>query len=209
MIEDIRLHDNNKKRDGIKVMGILGSPRRGGNTEILLDSALSGAVEAGAKVEKVLITEMKISPCREFYDCLKTGQCSIQDDMQSLYIKLLAADHIIFASPIFFYGITAQAKAMVDRCQALWVKSHKLDIGKDDIRVRRGAFISVGATGGKNLFVGAELTVKYFYDAIGINYTNALLIKRIDVKAQIKEHPSAVRDAFLLGQKLVCPASLS
>ena len=208
MIEDIKLHDNNKQGDGIKVVGILGSPRRGGNTEILLDSALAGAVERGAEVEKVLITEMKISPCKELYDCLKAGQCSIQDDMQSLYIKLMAADHIIFASPIFFYGITAQAKAMVDRCQALWVKSHILNIGKEDIRVRRGAFISVGATGGKKLFIGAELTVKYFYDAIGINYTSDLLIERIDGKAQINEHPSAVQDAFLLGQRLVCPVSL-
>jgi len=202
------LYDNNKQKKGIKVIGILGSPRRGGNTEILLDSALAGAVEKGAEVEKVLITEMKISPCRELYDCLEAGQCSIQDDMQSLYIKLQLADHIILASPIFFYGITAQAKAMVDRCQALWVKSHLLDVGKEDIRVRRGAFISVGATGGKKLFTGAELTVKYFYDAIGISYTNSLLIERIDTKAQIKEHPSAVRDAFLLGQQLVCPVPL-
>ncbi len=204
----MKLQDSNKQRECIKVLGLLGSPRRKGNTEILLDSALSGAVERGAEVEKVLIAEMNISPCKELYACLEAGQCAIQDDMQSLYVKLLAADHIIFASPIFFYGITAQAKAMVDRCQALWVKRYILFMGKEDIRVRRGAFISVGATKGKKLFVGAELTVKYFYDAIGINYTNALLIERIDAQAQIKEHPSAVQDAFILGQQLVCPNSL-
>jgi multimeric flavodoxin WrbA len=204
----MKLHDSKKQRESIKVLGILGSPRRGGNTEILLDSALSGAIESGAEVEKVLIAEMNISPCRELYTCLKAGQCGIRDDMQSLYIKLLAADHIIFASPIFFYGITAQAKAMVDRCQALWVRRHILGIGKEDIRVRRGAFISVGATGGKKLFVGAELTVKNFYDTIGINYAKALLIKRIDLKAQVKEHPSAIHDAFLLGQQIVCPGSM-
>jgi len=189
----------------MKVLGIMGSPRRQSNTETLLDKALEGATEVGAEVEKVAVSELKISPCREIYACLKDGNCAIKDDMQRLYEKLLEADHIVFASPIFFYGITSQAKAVVDRCQGLWVRRHVLGIGKEDSRIRRGVFISVGATRGEKLFDGAVLTVKYFFDAIGVKYAGGLLIRGIDGKAQIKEHPTALQDAFHLGQQLVSP----
>jgi multimeric flavodoxin WrbA len=187
----------------MKVLGIMGSPRRQSNTEILLDKALAGAAQAGAGVEKVLISNLKISPCLEIYACFKDGNCTIKDDMQMLYDKLLEVDHIVFASPIFFYGVTSQAKAVIDRCQALWARRHVLGTGKEDKRVRRGVFISVGATRGARLFDGAVLTVKYFFDAIGVKYSGDLLVRGIDNKAQISEHPTALDDAFRLGQELV------
>ena len=187
----------------MKVLGIMGSPRRQSNTEILLDKALEGAREAGAEVGKVLVSKLKISPCLEIYACLKDGNCAIKDDMQALYEKILEADHIIFASPIFFYGVTSQAKAVIDRCQALWVRRYVLGMGKEDKRERRGVFISVGATRGKKLFDGVVLTVKYFFDAIGVKYSGDLLIRGIDKKGQIREHPTALGDAFRLGQELV------
>jgi len=187
----------------MKVLGIMGSPRRQSNTEILLDKALEGAREAGAEVEKVLVSKLEISPCLEIYACRKDGNCAIKDDMQLLYKKLLEADHIVFASPIFFYGITSQAKAIIDRCQALWVRRHVLGMGKEDKRVRRGVFISIGATRGKKLFDGAVLTVQYFFDAIGVKYSGDLLVRGIDNKGQIKEHSEALEGTFRLGQELV------
>jgi multimeric flavodoxin WrbA len=190
-------------KNNMKVLGIMGSPRRQSNTEILLDKALEGAREAGAEVEKVLVLKLKISPCLEIYACRKDGNCAIKDDMQLLYKKLLEADHIVFASPIFFYGITSQTKAVVDRCQALWVRRHVLGMGKEDKRERRGVFISIGATRGKKLFDGAVLTVKYFFDAIGVKYSGDLLVRGIDNKGQIGEHPAALEDAFRFGQELV------
>jgi multimeric flavodoxin WrbA len=192
-----------KEESNMRVLGIMGSPRRQSNTEILLDKALEGAKEAGAEVEKVLVSKLRISPCLETYACFKDGNCSIKDDMQTLYDKLLEADHIVFASPIFFYGITSQAKAVIDRCQALWARRHVLGMGKEDKRVRRGVFISVGATRGTKLFDGAVLTVKYFFDAIGVKYSGDLLVRGIDDKGQIIEHPTALQDAFRLGQELV------
>jgi multimeric flavodoxin WrbA len=189
----------------MKVLGIMGSPRRQSNTEILLDRALAGAKKMGAEVEKVAVSELKVHPCLEIYACRKDGKCAIKDDMQQLYEKLLEADHIVFASPIFFYGLTSQAKAIVDRCQALWVRKYVLGMGKEDRRVRRGVFISVGGTRGERLFDGVVLTVKYFFDAIGVKYAGDLLIRGIDGKAQIKEHSTALQDAFRLGQQLVPP----
>jgi multimeric flavodoxin WrbA len=189
----------------MKILGIMGSPRRQSNTEILLDKVLEGAKQEGAEVEKVVVSELKVSPCQEIYACLKDGNCPIEDDMQWLYDKLLEADHIAFASPIFFYGLTSQAKAIVDRCQALWARKHVLGMGKENNRIRRGVFISVGATRGERLFDGAVLTVKYFFDAIGVKYAGDLLTRGIEDKAQIKEHPGTLQDAFHLGQQLVSP----
>jgi multimeric flavodoxin WrbA len=187
----------------MKVLGIMGSPRKKSNTDVLLDRALEGAGEEGAEVEKVLVSKLKISPCLEIYACFKDGNCTIRDDMQVLYDKLLEADHIVFASPIFFYGITSQAKAVIDRCQALWARRHVLGMGKEDKRLRKGVFISIGATQGEKLFDGAVLTVKYFFDAIGVRYSGDLLVRGIDKKGQIMEHPTALEDAFRLGQELV------
>lgn len=189
----------------MKVLGIMGSPRRQSNTEILLDTALAGAKKMGAEVEKVAVSGLKIQPCLEIYACRKDGKCAIKDDMQQLYEKLLEADHIVFASPIFFYGLTSQAKAIVDRCQALWVRKYVLGMGKEDRRIRRGVFISVGATQGERLFDGVVLTVRYFFDAIGVKYAGDLLIRGIDGKAKIREHATALQDAFRLGQQLVSP----
>jgi len=189
----------------MKVLGIMGSPRKQSNTDLLLDRALEGAREAGAETEKVLVSKLKISPCLEIYACVKDGNCPIKDDMLPLYDKLVEADHVILASPIFFYSITAQAKALVDRSQALWARKHVLGMGKDDKRERRGAFISVGATKGEKLFEGAVLTVKYFFDAINVKYSGDVLVRGVDDKGQITEHPSALQHAFRLGQQLVLP----
>ena len=187
----------------MKVLGVMGSPRSQGNTELLLDKALEGAREAGAEIEKVFVSKLKISPCLEIHACLEDGNCAIKDDMQLLYKKLLKADHVVFASPIFFYGITSQAKAIVDRCQALWVRRYVLGMGKEDKRERRGVFVSVGATQGEKLFDGAVLTVKYFFDAIGVKYAGDLLVRGVANKGQIEERPTALQDAFRLGQELV------
>jgi len=189
----------------MKVLGIMGSPRRRSNTEILLDRTLEGSRQMGAEVEKLAVSELKVRPCLEIYACLKDGRCAIKDDMQRVYEKLLEADHIAFASPIFFYGLTSQAKAIVDRCQALWVRRYVLDISGDDGRMRRGVFISVGATQGERLFDGAVLTVKYFFDAIGVKYCGDLLVRGVDGEAHIREHATALDDALRLGRELVLP----
>jgi len=189
----------------MKVLGIMGSPRRQSNTEILLDRALEGSREMGAEVEKLAVSELKVRPCLEIYACLKDGRCAIKDDMQRVYDKLLEADHIAFASPIFFYGLTSQAKAIVDRCQALWVRRHVLDMDEGDERTRRGIFISVGATRGERLFDGVVLTVKYFFEAIGVRYAGDLLVKGVDGEAHIREHATALEDALRLGRQLVSP----
>jgi len=185
----------------VKILAIMGSPRKKGNTDLLLDEAIKGAESQGAEVEKLIVHKAKIKPCTEDYGCKRDGNCTIKDDMVGIYPKLLEADSIIVASPIFFYGVTSQLKALIDRCQALWVKQHVLKLPIPDSN-RKGAFLAVGATTGKKLFDGSILTVKYFFEAIGVKYVEELLIRGVDDRGEIREHPAALSDAFELGSRL-------
>ena len=185
----------------MKVIGIMGSPRLYGNTDMLLDEALEGARSQGAEIEKIVVVKLNISPCRADGGCEKDGRCTIRDDMDDIYAKLLEADALIIASPMFFYGLPAQLKTLIDRCQALWIRRYRLDQEPPDGN-RKGAFIAVGATKGKNLFDGSMLTVKYFFDAVGVDYTDELFIRGVDRKSEIAEHPGALADAYELGRRL-------
>ncbi len=108
--------------NSMKVLGIYGSPRKGGNSDMLLDEALKGAADAGAAVSSLRCCDLDISGCMECAGCDATGECVVDDDMQQVYPLLGEADVIILASPIFFYSLPAQAKALIDRCQAMWCK---------------------------------------------------------------------------------------
>ena len=109
----------------MKVLGIVCSPRRGGNTEVLIDEALASAKEQGAEVELVSIARMNIAPCDGCESCATSGKCHIDDDMQQIYSKLLDADGIIFGTPVYFWDVSAQAKALIDRT-FVFRKGHQL-----------------------------------------------------------------------------------
>jgi multimeric flavodoxin WrbA len=179
----------------------MGSPRIGGNTDLLLDEALKGAQNGGAATEKIILDRLKIGACKELYHCLIDGTCPIKDDMTALYDTILAADAIIIATPIFFYTVSAQMLAFMSRCQALWARKYVLK--NLDTPEKRGAFIAVGATKGANLFEGPKLTAKYFFKAINTAYKEELLIRSVDKKGEIKDHPEYLTQAFELGKKLV------
>ena len=188
-----------------KVLGLFGSPRRGGNTDLLLEEMLRGAQGQQAEIEKIFLSDWDISGCRECRRCEIDGNCVIQDQMQKLYPKLLQADYIILASPIFFYGVTAQVKRMIDRCQALWARKYilkKTSVQEKSAR-RKGWFLSVAGSRGEKVFQGAILTVRYFFDALNVEYAGELTFGRIDSKGAIKKHPSALKEAFQAGQRLV------
>jgi multimeric flavodoxin WrbA len=186
----------------MRVLAILGSPRRQGNTEILLDSLIDGARKQGGEVEKLVLCDYNISPCIECGSCSTTGECAIEDDMQDIYPKLLTDDAIVIASPIFFYSVTAVTKAFIDRSQALWARKYLLHQKPLTEKIRCGYFLSLGATKGKQLFEGATLTIKYFFDAIDAKYCGGLFFRGIEGKEDIKHHPSALQEALEMGRKI-------
>jgi len=188
----------------LKVLGIAGSPRRDGNTDHLLKQVMAGAYSQGAETKTVILSELNIAPCRHCDGCLKTGKCVIDDDMQWVHSDLREVDRVVLASPIFFMGVTAQTKAMIDRCQALWVIKYvlKLTVALNPGKERRGVFVSVGGTRLTNLFQPAMTTVKSWFTTLDISYTGELVFSGIDEKETILLHPTALKDAFALGQKL-------
>jgi len=132
---------------------------------------------------------------------MKDGRCVIRDDMDDIYQSLEEADALIIGSPIFFYGLPSQLKALVDRCQALWVRKYVLK-QESESQGRKGAFIAVGATKGSNLFDGSKLTVQYWFDAMGVEYVEELFIRSVDKKGEVRKHPTALSDAYELGKRL-------
>ena len=187
-----------------KITAIFGSPRRNGNSSMLLQKAVAGAKTKGADVTEVVLRDMQISPCLEIYGCKKKGHCVIQDDFQDIIQEVLSSDGIMLASPIFFYTVSAHTKIFMDRCQSLWVKKYWIDgvHPKNWIVKRKGLFISVGATRGKKLFDGALLTVKYFFDVLDTELSKTLLFRELDFKGDVLKHPKMLASAFHSGQQL-------
>lgn len=188
----------------MKVLGIAGSPRRDGNTDRLLAEVIRGAASQGAEVKTIILDDLEIAPCQHCDACLKKGKCKINDDMQMVYRELEQADRIVLASPIHFMGVTAQMKAMIDRCQALWARKYVLKIPPlGDRRERKGFFISVAGRKVANVFDGALATIKSLFTVLDVAYAGELLFRNVDEKEDITKHPDALQQAFLAGQKLV------
>lgn len=103
-----------------QVLILSGSPRKGGNSDLLCDAFMKGAQEAGHQIEKVRVFEKKICGCCACYGCEDTGICVIKDDMAELLQKMIDADCLVLASPVYFYSIAAQLKAVIDRTFARW-----------------------------------------------------------------------------------------
>jgi len=185
----------------MKVIAFAGSPRRGGNTETLLKEAIKGT---GMDVRVFELNTMTIRPCQNCGGCEETGVCIVPDDMSEVVEAIREADRIIMASPIFFLGVSAQAKAMIDRCQQIWCEKYLL---KKDIPAgefgRKGLFIVVG---GMKMATGvecAEKTVKAWFRTISVPEHKTISYLQVDAMGDILKHPTALKEAFEAGKDLV------
>ena len=177
----------------MKVLGIVCSPRKGGNTEILVSEALVGAKESGAEIELLRVTDMNIAACNGCEACHESGECSIKDDMQKIYKKLLAADGIILGSPVYFWSVSSQAKKLMDRTYALRYPNHKL---KNKVG---GAIAAAGSRGTvnalsiiNNFFLGHDMLVT----GLGISgYGNK--------KGEVRQDKRAMEGARSLGKQVI------
>ena len=186
------------------ILAIYGSPRRKGNTSLLLQKAVEGARAAGAQVEEIVLRDLKMSPCHEIYGCKHTGRCVIKDDFQSVYDQLSQCQGLILASPIFFYTVSSHTKMLMDRCQSFWVKKYWIQKNATDRRnlIKKGLFISVGATKGKRLFEGALLTVRYFLETLDMGLWRSLLYRGLDFEGDVLKHPEHLQEAYEAGKEL-------
>jgi len=190
----------------IRVLGIVGSPRRKGNTETLLDRFLAGARGAGAEVDKVVVARLNIAGCLACDGCWKDGQCVVQDDFQAINQKLVAADVIALAAPLYFWNLPAQVKALVDRSQCQWARACVLELPLASTSSgrsrRRGVFLSVG--GDPHAEFGCAIkTIEGFFGLYEAEYWAELLVAGVDPRGAILEHPTALQEAFDLGVRSV------
>lgn len=176
------------------VLGIMGSPRKKGNTDFLLSSFMNEVENAGVRTHVIEIAKKKIFPCMEYSVCEKKGTCPIDDDMNEIYTLFYEADIIVLATPIFFYNTPAQTKALIDRSQTLWARKYRLNLTDPGRKNRRGFLLALGATKGKNLFEGMKLTAKYFFDAVGAGFEGSLTYNSIEKRGDMEKHPSVAGD---------------
>jgi len=185
------------------LLAIYGSPRENGNTDLMMDSFLDGALSAANfELQKIYIRDLSISGCRSCGYCDEHGTCVQKDDMQMVYPFFDKAERIVIASPIYFYGLSGQAKLLVDRSQASYVRRHKRKAEANTPATpvgRKGFFLCAGATRGKKLFDGAILTVRYFFDAIGVEYAGEACFSGIDEKGAIRSNPTALEECRRAG----------
>lgn len=188
----------------IEIAAVYGSPRRKGNTSTLLQHAVTGARDAGAKVTEIILRDLKMSPCLEIYGCKKNGRCVIDDDYRNVETLLRRIDGLMLASPIFFYAVSAHTKILMDRCNSQWVQKYWIDkkpFGQKNYP-RKGLFISAGSTGGKKLFDGALLSVKYFMDALDMELWKSLVFRGIESEGDVQQHPDYLEAARKAGKAL-------
>jgi len=187
------------------VIGILGSPLSEGNTAKLLEQALKGAADAGCSTEKILINNLDYQPCMEMMFCKEHETCIMDDDMQQLYGKIQNADSIIVATPVMTMGIPGKLKSFMDRCQvffmAKYVRKQSL-VSPEKKKTRRGLFICISGMKIPEVFVGAKLTAKAWFDIIDCPYDGELLINDMDTIQDITTRNDLLEAAYARGLAL-------
>ena len=188
----------------MKIIAFLGSPREKGNSELLLNEVIKAVEDSGFAVQIFNLNKMNISPCQNCGGCEDTGVCVFEDDMAQIFTAIREADRIILASPIYFFGVSAQAKTMIDRCQCLWCEKYLLKRPiPEGPYGRKGLLLLVG---GQKKEIGiqcAEATAKAFFRTVSVPEHETLSYLSIDAKGAIVNHPTALSDAHGAGKKLV------
>jgi len=189
----------------MKVLGILGSPRIGGNSDILLDEALAGARETGAEVEKVILDKLKLSGCRDCKKCNETGICVIKDDGQEIHKKILEAYAIIHSVPVYFWSMTAQMKTYLDRWCALfdaewrWQKQYY-----PKMKGKRIGLITVCGDPNPRTADPIVHSFKSTAEMTKLNWIGVVMASASD-KGEIIKDENARKQAFELGKKAARP----
>jgi multimeric flavodoxin WrbA len=188
----------------MKIIAFHGSPRVDGNSHILLKEVLKAIDKSQHKIQLFRLNEMNIRPCQNCGGCEETGLCVVKDDMGEVYDAIREADRVIVASPIFFFGLSAQTKIMIDRCQAFWCEKYllKRPIPEGPYR-RKGLLLLVG---GMKKEIGIECggaTATAFFRTISVQEHEALSFLGIDKKGAILDHPTALNEVYKAGGKLI------
>lgn len=190
------------------VLGISGSPKIKGFTNLLLDKALDGARAGRALTHKIILNDLDFKPCQECDGCKNNGICVQEDGMRVVYEGMKSADAIIIASPIYFGTVTAQLKAMIDRCNSLWVSRLRLNNETMPEPAQKGAFICIAGKEKNAYFKDAKSVISIFFSALGISYAGELFVYGLDKETDASpKKRDALLKSYELGQSLFEAAS--
>lgn len=175
-----------------KVLILSGSPRIGGNSDILCDEFMKGAKEAGHDVEKINVSKKKIDYCKACYYCQKSkGQCVTKDDMAEILQKMIDADVLVLASPVYFYSIDAQLKTLIDRTVARWT----------EVKDKEFYYIATCADGKEGLDKTIECFRGYAECVEGAKECGIIYGHSVYQKGEIKDKP-AMKQAYEMGKNI-------
>lgn len=181
---------------------VLGSPRKKGNSEVLVQAIAKGLESTGGSVEYIRLNSLSLRPCQGCGGCDKTGACVIKDDMTDIYSQVDRADRLIVTTPIYFYTVSAQLKIFMDRMQAFWARKYNLKVKYREGEGRKGYLVATAATKGERIFECAELPVRYALDAMGFDYGEPLLVKGVDARGEVIEAEEPLQKAIVFGEKI-------
>ena len=190
----------------MNVLAISGSPKADGLTSLLLDTFLEGASVSGAHTEKIVLNYLDFKGCQECGGCDNTGVCILDDDMRPIYEKLAKADAVVVASPIYFGNISAQLKAMIDRCHSSWTAKYILKKNLDGNKKRHGVFLCVAGKDTDEYFESAKKIIKIFFVTQNIEYSQDLFLSGMNTMSDDDpKKAAALGKAFKLGANLTNP----
>lgn len=194
-------------QDAPRVLCIAGSPRRGGNSDRLLEACMAGIREAGGEPDLLVAAEAGVAPCRGCNACSRTGACVITDGMAEVNRRVDAADAVIVASPVYFATVPAVLKIVYDRFQPYWARVHRL--GQARPPRRPGAFLVVGGGGDPFGFRAAVDPTKSVFAVLGIAYHAELCVEGPDVPGEVAEYPEELARAARIGAEIVAAARVA
>jgi multimeric flavodoxin WrbA len=187
----------------VEVFALYCSPRLGGNSDTLLDEALNALREAepDLRLTAYNIYDKRIGPCNACEKCFDSGVCTIRDDFPRMYERIMAADIVLIASPIYFMGPPAPLKAFIDRCLCGYTK--KMSSKKRPKRKRYGGLILTAGSPERKMFNGTISIIKALYWSLDIKYMGEVLAGNMDKKKAIKGHPRIIGKARKLALELL------
>lgn len=186
-----------------KLLAIAGSPRRGGNSDALLDACAAGAAAAGAEVDRLVVASAGIGFCTGCNECSKDGSCIVRDGMQAVYPRIDAADAFVIATPVYFATVPAVLKAFYDRCQPYWARRFVLHQPLE--RRRPAALLVVGGGGDPYGNSCAIAPTRSILAILGADYLHELAVEA-DARGDAAAQEPTVRRAYEIGEALALEA---
>ena len=177
-----------------KVLILSGSPRHGGNSDTLCDQFMKGVAEAGHDVEKIFVARKKIAPCMACYYCTShNGECAIKDDMAEVLQKIIDADVIVLSSPVYFYSISAQLKAVIDRTVARWL----------EVKNKEFYYIMTAAEDSPEVMDTTLACFRGYADCVeGAVEKGVIYGKGVYKRGEINDKPTTMQRAYEMGRSI-------